>query len=262
MVGKTSSAVKPNEFAIDIGYSRKLFKNLSAALAFRYIQSNLLSGIQVAGINSTIGKSQAADVSLFYQKSDLVISEKKCVFALGLNISNIGQKISYLGGQKNFLPTNLRLGSSLSSSIDEYNKVSLTAEINKLMVPSPPKYKFDSNGFPEKDLDGNYVIISGKDPNRNLVSGMIGSFYDAPGGFNEELKEITSSIGLEYIYTEQFIVRLGYFNEAMAKGNRKNVTMGIGVKYKRIGINFSNLIPIQRVNSLTNTFRITLVFEL
>ena len=171
---------------------------------------------------------------------------------------------------RDFIPINLRLGGRLSVDIDEYNSISIIADVNKLLVPTPPVYELDSAGNPVQDASGNKVILYGKDPNRSVVSGMVGSFNDAPGVLNssgersigkEELREITYSIGLEYWYSGQFAVRAGYFHEHATKGNRKFFTLGAGLKYNVFGIDFAYLIPTEAKHPLENTLRFTLLFD-
>ena len=201
----------------------------------------------------------------------MYLSDKAGTYALGLNISNIGSKMSYTEtADRDFIPINLRLGGRLSIDIDDYNSISFVADLNKLLVPSPPVYKLDTLGNPVKDASGNKVILYGKDPNRSVVSGMVGSFSDAPGVknssgernvFKEEMREITYSIGLEYWYSGQFAVRAGYFYEHATKGNRKFFTLGAGLKYNVFGIDFAYLIPTEAKHPLENTLRFTLLFD-
>ncbi len=243
---------KPNEFAIDVAYSRKFSDKVSAALAFRYIRSDISSGVtQTAGMKAKAGNSFAADVAVYYH-SDLTLADKKGTWALGADISNIGAKISYSNEQeKTFIPINLRIGGSIGLHLDDYNKMTLSMDLNKLLVPTPP-LRDEANGD----------IVAGKDPDVGIVQGMFQSFYDAPGGFSEEIHEITYGFGLEYLYRETFAVRTGYFHEHPTKGNRRYFTMGVGLKMNMIGIDFSYLIPTQgRTNPMSNTLRFTLLFN-
>jgi hypothetical protein len=172
------------------------------------------------------------------------------------------------GGRDNadFIPINMRLGGSLNVQMDEYNSITILADVNKLLVPTPPVYKhdYDSTG---KDLgiaydaDNNPIIEKGKDPNRGVAEGIFGSFNDAPGGGKEELRELNYSIGLEYWYNHLFAVRAGYFYEHPTKGNRQFFTLGAGVKYNVFGLDFAYLIPTQQRNPLENTLRFTLTFD-
>ncbi|PCH98326.1 MAG: hypothetical protein COB85_01735 [Bacteroidetes bacterium] len=271
VVGEVTGEFNPNEFSIDGTYARKLSDNFSGGIALRYIYSNLTGGyyIESAG-QSKAGQSVAADISVYYQ-NEVELGDKSGEYALGLNISNIGSKISYTEtADRDFIPINLRLGARLSVDIDEYNSISLMADVNKLLVPTPPIYELDTAGNPVQDASGNKVILYGKDPNRSVVSGMVGSFSDAPGVANssgdrsvgkEELRELTYSIGLEYWYSGQFAVRAGYFYEHATKGNRKFFTLGAGLKYNVFGIDFAYLIPTEAKHPLENTLRFTLVFD-
>jgi len=265
--GETIQNFKPNEFAIDAGYSYKFTNTLSGAIAFRYIYSNLTGGIYVGGAQSKAGQSGAADISLYYQKP-FQSKKMSSVFAFGLNISNIGAKISYTENiERDFIPTNLRIGPSYTMNFDKNNSLTLLLDLNKLLVPTPPHYlqKLDSaSGSYQYVYDpgtGNKVIESGKDPNVGVVRGMIQSFYDAPGGFKEELKEINFSFGMEYWYAKQFAIRAGYFNEDKDKGNRKYLTFGAGLRYSVFGLDFAYLIPVTARNPLENTLRFTLHFS-
>ena len=184
-------------------------------------------------------------------------------FAFGLNISNIGSKISYSDAttDTDFIPTNLRFGPRLSIDLDEYNRLSFFADVNKLLVPTPPIYALDENGQTITDENGNKKIEAGKDPNVNTIQGLLQSWYDAPGGFSEEMREFYYSIGTEYWYNKAFAVRAGYFWEHENKGNRKYFTLGAGLKYNVFGLDFSYLIPTQQRNPLENTLRFTLSFD-
>ena len=236
----------PREFAFDAGYARKLSDNFSVALAGRFIYSNLASG-DINGRVVRPGKAFATDLSLFYTKDFEKDNSAVNTWNVGMAITNIGTKISYTESatNKDFLPTNLGLGTSYSIGLDQTSKVMFTLDLNKLLVPTP-----DSTGaYREK----------------STISGMFSSFGDAPGGFKEELQEVTVSLGGEYGYNDQFFVRAGYFYENKNKGNRKYVTAGLGVKYNMFGLNFSYLVPsgngIQR-NPLSNTLRFSLIFDL
>lgn len=251
--GESMGQFKPNEFALDAAYSRLFSDKWSGAVALRYINSNLTSGQYVNGAETQVGQSIAADIAAYYQ-SDVDLGERNGTFAFGANISNIGAKISYSETlERDFIPINMRVGASLTTELDEYNKISIMADFNKLLVPTPPIYDVDSSG--------RYEIVKGKDPNRSVVSGMLGSFSDAPGGFEEEIHEITAGLGLEYWYDNQFAIRGGYFHEHETKGNRKYFTMGVGFEYNVLGLDFSYLIPVEQRNPMENTLRFTLRFN-
>jgi hypothetical protein len=251
--GYPAGTYSPNEFAIDGSYNRKLSDKFSLGIVGRFIYSNL------AGKSSgtTAGKSVAMDVNGFYTDK-LQISDYKGRWAAGFNISNIGAKLGYTETEKNFLPTNLRLGGSMTLDFDEYNSLTATLDINKLLVPTPPIYDKDST-----DEHGNHIILAGRDPNVSVVQGMIQSFYDAPRGFEEEMEEISYAFGVEYWYAKQFAIRGGYFYEHKNKGNRKYFTAGVGLKMNVFGLDFSYLIPAGNFNNspLSNTWRFSLVFD-
>lgn len=259
--GEILFPVKPNEFAINVAYARKLGPNLSGAVAVRYIYSNLTQGQFVGSIETKPGMALAADVSAFYTR-ELNWDRTPAIFSAGVNISNIGNKISYSDEiNANFIPINLRLGPSLTFNLDDYNQLSLMVDFNKLLVPTPPVYQRDDSGRLIIGDDGEYVIEAGRNPNRSVVSGIFGSFTDAPGGFREELNEITLSAGAEYWYDQQFAIRAGYFHEHKTKGDRKYVTLGIGLKYNVFGLDFAYLVPMAQRSPLENVLRFTLHFD-
>ena len=263
--GNVIGQYKPNEMAIGSAYSRKLSRNFSLAISGRYIYSNLTGGQSAGGTETVAGQSIATDVSTFYTKP-ISIANKKSDLSFGMNISNIGNKISYTETiTRDFIPINLRLGTDLTTKMDDYNKISLSFDLNKLLVPSPPLYNNDGE------------MIAGKDPDVSVVSGMFQSFGDAPGEidengnpvsgsiFREEMREINISAGLEYWYANQFALRAGYFHEHDTKGGRKYLTFGSGVKYNVFALDFSYLISTSNIggtNPLANTMRFTLVFDL
>lgn len=241
----------PNEFAFDFAYSRKFSDKISGAMAFRYIRSDLTGGYSQTGQGSAkAGTSYAADIAIYYQ-NDITLGGKKSQMAFGMDISNIGSKLSYNDNPvKEFIPINFRLGSRLTTHIDSYNRLSVMLDANKFLVPTPPVY------------DQNQNIIMGMNPNVSVVQGIVQSFYDAPGGFKEELQEIYLSTGLEYWYANQFAIRMGYFYEHQNKGNRKYFTLGAGLKYNIFNIDFAYLIPSAGFNSpMANTIRFSLSFD-
>lgn len=248
---------RPNEFSIDAAYSRKFSEKISGAVAGRFIYSNLTQGQVVQGTTTKAGTSIAADVAFFYT-DDLTIGwleSSKVNF--GIAITNIGSKVSYSNDDsyKDFIPTNLRIGPSWLMNIDEFNSIRFSIDLNKLLVPTPP-IRSDS-----ADVEGNYIIIDGMEDNVSVVKGMYQSFYDAPGGFSEEMKEIIWVVGAEYWYAKQFSVRGGYFHESMMKGGRQFFTLGVGLRYNVFGLDFSYLIPTEQQNPLANTLRFTLTFD-
>ncbi len=269
--GQTIGQFNPNEFSIDAGYSRLLTDNFSGAIAFRFIRSDLTGGNYVGGAESKPGMAVAGDLAFYYQ-NDINLSDKDSRLAFGLNISNMGNKIEYTENQKKtFIPINMRLGGALTTWLDDYNSITLTADVNKLLVPTPPVYLTDSiTGKTVVDENGDWVIEYGKDPDVPVPVGMLRSFWDAPGVVRddgsrsillEELHEFTYSIGFEYWYREQFAIRGGYFHEHETKGNRKFFTAGVGIKLNVFGLDFSYLIPVKQNNPLANTLRFTLSFE-
>ncbi len=258
IVGNTSGQFNPNEFAFDLAYSRSFSDRLSGSLAFRYIYSNLTGGQFVGGVESNPGQAFAADVSLYYQNNDLTAGSYDASFAWGLNLSNIGSKISYTKtADKDFIPINMRLGAAYTIDFDDYNSLSIAADVNKLLVPTPPVYYSDS-----VDINGEPVIKAGYNPNVSVPVGIFQSFYDAPLGFQEELNEFTFSFGAEYWYAKQFAIRGGYFHEHATKGNRKYFTLGIGLRLNVFGIDFAYLVPLYQNNPLANTLRFSLLFDI
>jgi hypothetical protein len=235
---------KPSEFSLDASYARKFGENFSLGLTGRYIYSNFSNGAFVSGSTqqNKSGNSIAAGVSLYYTK---VLSDN--VFAFGMNISNIGSKINYSdSGPRYFLPTNMKLGIANTWNIDDANRFTLTFDINKLLVPTPPI----------RDNEGN--IIGGSDDDVSVPAGIFKSFGDAPGGFGEEFKEITFSPGIEYWFKNLFALRGGYFYENPDKGGRHYASMGLGLKYSAFTFDFSYLAGSQQTSPLANTLRFTL----
>lgn len=262
VVGNTTGQFRPNEFAVDVAYSRKLSDEFSGGLALRYIYSNLTGGINVQGQNTKAGQAAAADVGFYYTKKQIKLGEKEGKYAAGVVFSNIGSRISYSDAAvKNYLPMNLRLGNALTVLLDDYNSIAFVADFNKLLVPSPPIYELDNNGSPKLAADGTYVIAAGKDPNRPVGEAIFSSFNDAPLGASEELKEVNYSVGMEYWYEKLFAIRTGMFYEDPTKGNRKYVTLGAGLRYNVFSLDFTYLIPITQNHPLKNTLRFTLLFD-
>lgn len=264
-VGNPIGQFKPNEFAVDFCYARKLSEYFSASMAVRLVRSNLTNGITVAGQDTKAGTAVAVDLSAYYHNDDIKISGKKSTVMGGVAITNMGNKISYSSSvNRDFIPINLRLGGGMMIDADEYNQIGFQVEFSKLLVPTPPIYEIDSaTGSPKIDPNtGNYIIKYGRDPNVSVPEGMIQSFYDAPGGFKEEMREINAAIGIEYWYNHLFAVRCGYFYEHPTKGNRQFFTLGAGIKYNVFGLDFAYLIPTNAQRSpLQNTLRFTLTFD-
>jgi|694.fasta_scaffold01317_21 hypothetical protein len=259
-VGTVIRDFKPNEFALDMSYGQKFSDKFSGGIAIRYIYSNLTGGQNVLGADSKPGMSVAADVGLFYTNDNMKLSGKDARLNLGANISNIGNKMRYTNSdQRDFIPTNLKLGAAYSVNLDKYNQVSMVLDFNKLLVPTPPRYSADGDS-----------LLAGMDPNVGTATGMVQSFYDAPGDVDnegnimpgsvlkEELREINIGGGFEYWYDQQFAFRTGYFYENYTKGNRQFITLGAGIKYQVLNIDMSYLISTTQQNPLANTLRFTL----
>jgi hypothetical protein len=248
----TIGTVSPSEFALDFSYSRKLSDRLSGGVAIRYIRSDLSGGIGAEAY--TAGNAFATDVSFYYNNQWGGTGSSKSISA-GINLSNIGSKISYdQGSNKEFLPANMRLGTTFTNEFDDYNSLSISLDVNKLLVPTPDTKLI-------YDTDGSVIVLPDNTSKQSVISSIFSSFSDAPGGLKEELQEFTISTGAEYWYNKQFALRAGYFHEAQNKGNRKFFTAGVGVKMNIASIDFSYVIPVQRNNPLANTIRFTLLFD-
>lgn len=256
----------PNEFSVDASFSQKLSKNFSLGVSARFINSGI-SRVYFNGSTGNAASTGAADVTMFYKSDKFSLGDKKAVATGGLAFTNIGAKIKY-SNDENFIPMNMRLGGGLKTEIDQYNTIGLYLDFNKLLVPTPPiyKYKLDANGNPttEKEIDpatGDAIIESGKNPKVDVATGILQSFNDAPGGFKEELREINISSGLEYNYNNVLSIRGGYFYENKTKGGRQFFTAGLGFKLSVITVDASYLIPTKLNNPLQNTWRISLSFD-
>lgn len=244
----TQGTFNPNELAFDVTYSRRFGDNFSLGTSARYIRSNLTSG-QITSTQGKPGNALAVDVSAFFKKPTVLFG-KDAILSAGLNLSNIGTKISYAEtDDKYFLPANMKLGGAATFIIDDYNQFTFALDFNKLMVPTEPV----------RDINGN--IIAGKDPNRSVPAGIFGSFADAPGGFKEELKEVAISTGIEYTYNQQFALRAGYFYEDPQKGDRRYLTLGGGLKYNMFNLDFSYLVASPQKSPLANTLRFSLMLN-
>lgn len=244
----------PAEFAFDVAYSRKLSENISGGIALRYINSNLTGGFTVENNATKAGQSVAADISAFYKKG-IDLGKKDADLSIGLNISNIGSKISYTEtGRKDFIPINLRIGPALNLKLNEFNELAFVVDFNKLLVPTPPIYS-------DSLSNGEQQILYGNSPDVSVAQGIFQSFNDAPNGGKEELQEVNIAAGLEYWYDRQFAFRAGYFYEHENKGNRKYFTLGAGLKYNVFGLDFAYLIPTDQRNPLENTLRFSITFD-
>ncbi|MFH0756818.1 MAG: type IX secretion system outer membrane channel protein PorV [Bacteroidota bacterium] len=264
--GRMVSQYKPFEFALDAGYTRLFTEHFSGGMAIRYIRSDLTSGQTTAnGLATQAGQSVAGDLALYYQ-NDVPMGQTWAQWALGMNISNMGTPISYTkNATKTPIPTNLRLGGRFEYFINENHSFSLNADMNKLLVPTPPVMVEDT-------ATGDLIVIRGKAAPESVVAGMFQSFRDAPGVlradgsysvFLEEMHEIAFAMGAEYNFQHLLSVRSGYFHEHSTKGNRKYITAGICVKNRLFSLDVAYLRPTNGGNSpLANTFRITFTTEL
>lgn len=270
-IGEEQAVVTPNEFALDGSYSLKLSERFSMAVAGRYIRSNLR--IPNTDGDASSASSFAVDIAGFYQSEEIAFSDFNGRWRAGFNLQNMGPKINYnndnIDENANFLPANLRLGGGFDFILDDYNKVSVLAEVTKLMVPTPPAQITEVN----EDLNGDTIIDQTDVDLANdravndyrktgWVSGIFKSFGDAPDGFSEELKEFTWALGAEYWYQDSFSLRTGYFHESEDKGARKFFTLGAGFKYNIVKIDVSYLFSASKVrNPLENTLRFSLTFN-
>jgi hypothetical protein len=250
-VGDPAGEENPNEFAFDVGYSLKISPSLSGAISLRYIYSRLNSNGQLGGDLRPIN-SLAGDVAFYYTK-DFVIrgqGNTPVQFTSGINISNIGPKVSYSPGTgaRDFIPTNLRIGYAFKFFLDEYNSITLTNDFNKLLVPS---VIIDSTG----------KTTGGGRSDQPLLDGFFGSFSDAQNGLSGELAETNVSIGLEYWYRELFAVRGGFFHEDPLHGNRRFINVGLGVRYNVFAFHVAYLVPFGQQHPLANTLRFTLSYD-
>ncbi|MBG6188020.1 type IX secretion system outer membrane channel protein PorV [Flavobacterium sp. CAN_S2] len=256
---ETPRLVSPNEFAIDGSYSLKLSEKFSMAVAGRFINSNL----KVASDNNDASSAStfAVDVAGFYQSEELAYNEFNGRWRAGFNIQNLGPKISYDNDDfnNNFIPANLKIGTGFDFILDDYNKVAVNVEFNKLLVPTPQD--------PDLNGDGNVTSEERNQNNDNYrsigwTSGVFKSFGDAPDGFGEEVKEVTYAVGAEYLYQDSFAMRLGYFHESPLKGARQFFSLGAGFKYNVVKVDVSYLFSASKVkNPLENTLRFSLTFN-
>ncbi|MCT4630268.1 type IX secretion system outer membrane channel protein PorV [Winogradskyella sp.] len=265
--------VKPNEFTADVAYTLRLADQFAMSVAVRYMRSDLR--IDQVDPNADAASTFGADITGYYQSEEEAYNDFNGRWRAGFAIQNLGPKFKYDdGGRENFQPTTLRLGAGFDFIFDEYSKLGVTAEVAKLLVPTPPRlgtrltYE-DTNGngvYDEGDdvliTEEENVIIEGQDNDVSFMKGIFQSFGDAPGGFSEELKEFTWALGAEYTYQENFAFRAGYFNEAEEKGARKFFALGAGFKYTTINIDLSYLFSASKVQSpLENTLRFSLTFN-
>ncbi len=253
--GVETGNMHPNEFAVDLSYAMKVGDNISLGATGRLNHSDLTNGQDVGTQTTKAANSLAADIGLYYQKPISSTQE----LALGAFISNLGAKLSYSDDdtENEFLPANLRVGGRYSHQFDEFNKINFLLDLNKLLVPTPPKQKSGESqaDFSKRALDYKKT---------GVIQGALQSLYDAPGGFSEKMKEIQLSTGAEYWYNNMFAARLGYFYEHEDKGGRQYATVGFGIRYNIVGFDFSYLIPTTRIDNspLAHTIRISLTLNL
>lgn len=259
-----AQVVKPFELALDGSYALKLSERFSMSVAGRYIRSQLRIPTESSGGDAKPASTFAFDIAGYYQSEEDAYGDFNGRWRAGFNFQNMGPKINYDAGTSddnsaNFLPANMRIGGGFDFIFDDYNKVSLNLEVTKLLVPTPQK--LDVNGDGEITSSERDQVIG--DYNRvNWVSGVFKSFGDAPGGFSEELKELTYSAGAEYLYQDSFAMRLGYFHESPLKGARQFFSLGAGFKYNTVKIDVSYLFSASKVkNPLENTLRFSLTFN-
>ena len=249
--GEFWESVSPHEFAFDVAYSRRLTQTFSGAVTLRYIRADY----SVGSDESTAGNAFSADIA-GYNESYFYMGRSEALLGLGFNISNIGTKISYDGGETSmFLPANLRVGASLGYPIDPKNTITISLDMNKLLVPTPQLAGIDETDEELYKRIDEYNNISS-------IGGIFKSFGDAPGGFKEEMQEIVWSLGLEYVYNNQFSLRTGYSNENEYKGNRRYVTFGAGFRTKAFQIDAAYLVSTAQSNPLDQTLRLSLGFDL
>lgn len=248
--GNANGSINPNEFVLSGAYALKLSETFSMGVGLKYLRSNL-------AFNGTAGNalqpinSFAVDVSGYYQSFEENYGSFNGRYRIGFNITNIGPKVSYVPGEEDFIPTNLKFGGGFDFILDDYNIISTNLEFTKLLVPTPPL------------RDGNGNIIEGKDDNVGWINGIFQSFGDAPGGFSEELQEFTWAMGAEYLYNNAFALRAGYFHESENKGNRQYFTIGAGFRTNALNVDLSYLINSSDVNNpLENSLRFSLSFDL
>ena len=248
-----SMTISPYEMSLDVAYSLMLSEKFSIAAGVRWIYSDLTFNFSD---DTAPGSAFAADLAAYYQDY-LNIGQRECQLGLGLNISNVGSKITFGGDDHSyFIPTNLRLGASLKIPVDEYNRVTIAADANKLLVPTYPKQRDgESTEDYQRRMEDEYWNVSS-------ISGIFKSFSDAPNGFSEELQEVNWSVGAEYEYNDKFFLRAGYHHESENKGNRKYFTVGAGFKMKVFSLDAGYVVATAKSNPLDQTLRFTLSFDM
>ena len=253
-VGNLSQRYNAGEISFDASYSRLFGEHFAMALTARYIHSNLGSGTY-NGLEMDQANAFAMDVGVYSEKSYVNSRQFSKRFAWGLNLSNIGTKLNYTNAKESFLPMNLRLGVGYGLNNDPDNRLTLLLDVTKLMVPSRPEYRVDEQGNITTEIE------KGRNPDRSVPSALFTSFFDAPGGFSEELSEFTVSGGLEYCYYRQFFIRTGYFYENPEKGNRQHFAAGVGFRVKSLQIDIGYLAPMARRYTVRNELKFSLSFH-
>ena len=252
-VNSNAMTINPYEMSVDVAYSLMLSEKFSLAAAIRWIYSDMRFDYTE---DNSPASAFAADIAAYYQNY-INIGQRECQLGVGLNISNIGSKITFSGKEYGeFLPANMRLGASLMIPIDEYNRITLAADANKYLVPTVPKQmEGEDNSEYEDRVHREYDDVS-------AISGIFKSFSDAPGGFKEELEEINYGLGAEYVYNDKFSLRAGYHHESQSKGNRKYFTVGAGFKMNVFSLDAAYVVATAKSNPLDQTLRFTLSFDM
>ena len=252
-VNPNAMTINPYEMSVDVAYSLMLSEKFSLAAAIRWIYSDMRFDYTE---DNSPASAFAADIAAYYQNY-INIGQRECQLGVGLNISNIGSKITFSGKEYGeFLPVNMRLGASLMIPIDEYNRITLAADANKYLVPTVPKQmEGEDNSEYEDRVHREYDDVS-------AISGIFKSFSDAPGGFKEELEEINYGLGAEYVYNDKFSLRAGYHHESQSKGNRKYFTVGAGFKMNVFSLDAAYVVATAKSNPLDQTLRFTLSFDM
>jgi hypothetical protein len=265
-VGNPLGKFNPSEYAIDVCYATQLSKHWAIGTTLKYINSNLAGTRPLNGITPKVGRSGAGDLSAIYNgktKMKVKGEKKDLKYSVGINLQNLGAKITYSDKtNREFLPAMFKIGTAWSYDIDQYNSITAMFDLNKLMAPTPGVNILKNyTGGDSFDIDNNIVYERTKsdDP---VITAALKSFADAPGGFAEEMKEWNYSLGLEYIYAKQFMLRGGYFHEPTTKGNRKYMTFGFGIRYKLFGLDAAYLVPFVQRHPLQNQLRFSLLFDL
>lgn len=252
--GNLSQRYNAGEISIDASYSRLLGEHFAMALTARYIHSNLGSGAY-NGLDMDRANAFAVDLGLYSEKSYMSSRQFSKRFAWGINLTNIGTKLNYTNAKESFLPMNLRLGAGYGLNNNPDNRLTLLLDVTKLMVPSRPQYRVNEQGNVTTEIE------KGRDPDRSVPSALFTSFFDAPGGFSEELSEFTVSGGLEFCYYRQFFLRTGYFYESPEKGNRQHFAAGVGFRVRSLQIDIGYLAPMAQRFTVRNELKFTLSFH-